>query len=185
MAQIQLPLGAGDADVSQPPFLLQLARFRHRAAVRKQPLLHSDQEHQRELQPLGHVQGHQLHAVLAGGALPLAGFQRSVGQKGVQPVRFFRVHSDHHRIGMGDEIAAGVDQFFQVLDPDLALVVPGLFVHRPQTAVGDDVLDPFRQWPTVAVTVQRLDQVQEPAHRVGGPATQSARRQQAQRGLPQ
>ena len=86
---------------------------------------------------------------------------------------------------MGDEIAAGVDQFFQVLDPDLALVIPGLLVHRPQATMRDDMLYPFRQRLTVAVAIQRLDQVQEPAHRVGSPAAQPAGRQQAQRGLPQ
>jgi hypothetical protein len=33
-------------------------------------------------------------------ALALAGFQRSMGQKGVQPVRFVGINADDDRIGL-------------------------------------------------------------------------------------
>src|SRR3546814_8801973 len=74
----------GDADVGQPALLLQPPALFHRARIGKQPFLHPRQEHQREFQTLRAVQGHQLHAVLAGLRLALAGLQRGIGEEGDQ-----------------------------------------------------------------------------------------------------
>ena len=56
---------ARDADVGQAPLLLD-PRLRDRARVRQQALLHADQEHVRELEPLGGVERHERHGVAAG-----------------------------------------------------------------------------------------------------------------------
>ena len=51
--------GPGDADVGQPPLLLELLRVAERAHVREGAVLHPGEEDDRELQPLGGVQRHQ------------------------------------------------------------------------------------------------------------------------------
>ena len=56
--------GPGDADVGQAALLLQLVGLGQRPAVREHALLDADQEHDRELQPLGRVQRHQHDLVL-------------------------------------------------------------------------------------------------------------------------
>src|SRR5690606_21543356 len=60
--QPQLLLGAGDADVEQAPLLVQ-APFVEAGLVRQRAVLHADDEHVAELQPLGRVQAHQPHLV--------------------------------------------------------------------------------------------------------------------------
>ena len=75
VADHQLAHGAGDADIGQTAFFFEAAGFFQAHLVREQAFFHADQEHQRELQPLGAVQGHQLHAVFVLGGLGVAGFQ--------------------------------------------------------------------------------------------------------------
>src|SRR5215213_5955557 len=60
----QVRPGPGHADEEQPPLLGRLGRGRLGAEPqRQQPVLAADQEHHRELQPLGGVQGEQRHPV--------------------------------------------------------------------------------------------------------------------------
>ena len=61
--QMQLALGAGDADITKPPLLLQAGRIVNRKLVRQQVLLHPRNEDHRKLQPLGLVQRDQRHGV--------------------------------------------------------------------------------------------------------------------------
>ena len=51
--------GSRHADIAQPPFFFDRIRLEHGPRMRKQPLLHSGQHHQRKLQPLGRMQRHQ------------------------------------------------------------------------------------------------------------------------------
>ena len=57
--QVQVPPGPGDAHVTEPTLLLELARLAQRPEVGEDPVFQPDQEHRRELEPLGSVQGHR------------------------------------------------------------------------------------------------------------------------------
>ena len=59
VAHVQPLAGPGDADVGEPPLLLQLLGLGEGPEVREDALLRPDQEHDGELQPLGRVQRHQ------------------------------------------------------------------------------------------------------------------------------
>jgi len=52
-------LGARDADVGQAPLFLHLLRILQAARVRQQAILHTNHEHNRELQPFGRMQRQQ------------------------------------------------------------------------------------------------------------------------------
>src|SRR3954466_6800485 len=56
MSKEQPLLGTGDADVGEPSFLFQFDGLGERPSVREHALLHPDEEHRRELQPLGRMQ---------------------------------------------------------------------------------------------------------------------------------
>ena len=60
--QVQAPLRARDADVEQPPLLVDVAA-RDRFAVRQQSFLQADQEDMGELEPFRRVQRRQPHRV--------------------------------------------------------------------------------------------------------------------------
>ena len=62
-------------------FFETAARFDHAALVGKQTILHADDEHQRKFETLGRVQCHQLHTIIPGLALRLAGLQRRMAQE--------------------------------------------------------------------------------------------------------
>ncbi len=59
VAEVEARPGAGDADVAEPAFLLQLAGVVERPGVGEHPVLHADHEHHRELQALGRVHRHE------------------------------------------------------------------------------------------------------------------------------
>jgi hypothetical protein len=86
MGQEQLPHRPGHADVAQPPLLLEPRRVLDRHAVREQALLDAADEHQRELEALGRVQRHELHAVVVLVGLGVAGLERGVRQEGVERI---------------------------------------------------------------------------------------------------
>ena len=73
--------GACNTHVAQTPFLLQAARFLYRALVWKQAFFKTTQEHRIELQTLGGMQRHQLHAVFPFVPLAFTCFQCGVGKK--------------------------------------------------------------------------------------------------------
>ena len=88
IADVQLLHRARDADVAEAAFLLEAVEVVERALVRKQPVLHPGQEHDGELQSLGGVQRHHLHAVFPFLGLAFAGFQRGVRQESLQRRQF-------------------------------------------------------------------------------------------------
>ena len=49
--------------------------------MRKEPLFHAAQKHQRKLKALGGVQAHELHTVFPFGRLAFAGLKRRMGKK--------------------------------------------------------------------------------------------------------
>ncbi len=110
--QIQLLHGAGDADIGQPAFLFQTVGTVHAHLVREQAFFHAGHEHQRELQPLGAVQGHQLYAVFVLFGLGFAGFQHCMVKKGHQRRQLLFIFF----LLVGERLGSG-DQFFQVLHP--------------------------------------------------------------------
>ena len=70
MQDVQLPLCPRDCNIGKPPFLLHLALAAlNRLHTRENAVLHSGQEHDRELQPLRAVNRHHHHRV---GALIVA-----------------------------------------------------------------------------------------------------------------
>ena len=64
--QHQPSLRARDADVAEPPLLLELRLVVGRARVRKQALLEAADDHDRELQSLGAVHRHHQHPGVLG-----------------------------------------------------------------------------------------------------------------------
>ena len=109
-------LGAGDADIGQAAFLLEalLALFVDAALAGEDAFLPAGQEDQRELQPLGAVQGHDLDRPVA---------VRVLGRRPLQ------VHDqgDMLQIGLQRlELLHGLGQFLQVLQPRLAAGAVGL-----------------------------------------------------------
>ena len=98
-------LRAGEADVGEPPLLLQplLAVLVEAALAGKDALLPAGQEDQRELQPLGGVQGHDPHRVLALAAVEIE-HQGDVLEIGAEAVE------RPHRL----------DQLLQIVEPRLA-----------------------------------------------------------------
>ena len=89
IGQRQLLHGARYADVGQATLLLQAAAFIKGHLAREHPFFDADDEHLRELQPFRRVQGHQLNRVLPGVRLPLARFQRGVGEERLQRHQIF------------------------------------------------------------------------------------------------
>ena len=81
MAQVKLLHGAGHADITEPAFFLEPLRVLCRHAVREQSLLHAADEHQRKLQPLGGMHGHQLDTVVPALALGLPGLEGGMAQE--------------------------------------------------------------------------------------------------------
>src|SRR5690606_15381606 len=62
--QVELLLRARDAHVEETPLLLELLQVARGAAVGDQVLLEADEEHDRELEALGVVQGHERDGVV-------------------------------------------------------------------------------------------------------------------------
>jgi hypothetical protein len=84
MAQVQALARAGDGHVHQAALFLQAALVAGGVLVREQAFFQPADEHRIELQPLAGVHRHQLHGVLAGLGLVVAGLQRRVRQEGGQ-----------------------------------------------------------------------------------------------------
>ncbi len=83
--------------------------------MRKQAFFHADQEYQRKLEAFRRVQGHELHAIVPGIALGLAGFKRGMRQKGFQ-----RRHVVVFDVDLEVKATAGADQLFEVFHTRLA-----------------------------------------------------------------
>ena len=114
---MQMPLGAGQADIGEAALLLQpgAAALVERALVREQAFLPAGQEHGLELQPLGRMQRHDVDGVELGVLLGVHD-QRDMLEEGAQRLVFL------HR----------ADQLLQVFEPagrfGRAVVLPHLGV---------------------------------------------------------
>ena len=127
--------------------------------MREQTFFHASEEYQREFQPLGAVQGHQLHAVLALGGLLLAGFQCGMVEEGRQ----YRL-----TVILRLEASGGADQFLQVLHPRLAFLTLFAEVEGDQPGVFEGLLDLHMQRLAFAAQRQLVDQLDEGVQRTGG-----------------
>ena len=112
VGQRQFLAGAGDADISEPSFFLEPVGFIQGARRGKQTFFHADQEHERKLQTLGAVQGHQLHTVHAFFHLAFTGLERGISQKRAEFAgRLFFIGHNAPR-----EAAGHRDPFIEVVD---------------------------------------------------------------------
>ncbi len=102
-----------------------------------------------EFQPLGGVHRHQLQRIASGFGLVLAGFQRGVGQEGVQGVLFRFLRKQRRR----------VDEFVEVFQPVGAFLVGAVVVG--ETRGLDDVVDDFGQLQVGGGLLDILDQLGE------------------------
>ena len=59
MGEVEPLPGPRDADVGEAALLLELVGLAERAQVGEHAVLHADEEHRRELEALGRVQGHE------------------------------------------------------------------------------------------------------------------------------
>ena len=75
---------AGYTNVGQTAFFFQTPAFIQRHLAWEHTLFHTDNKHLRELQAFRRVQRHQLHCILPGIRLPLARFQRRMGEECLQ-----------------------------------------------------------------------------------------------------
>ena len=182
----QLP-GAGDADVGEAPFLLQLIMRLHGPQVREDSLLHACQEYRVEFQALRGVQGHQGHHCMF--FLP-AGELVGVSHQG-DPLQ----ERGQRRIGLGHsrrqcgvvlrcllceidgtrrcgELCRHVHQLLQVLQARLVLgicgvlqlrEVPGAGEHR-----GEDRIRGFSLGHHHAVPLDQVDESADLFRRAGG-----------------
>ena len=84
--QEQPPLRAGDADVGEPPLLLELLLVVERPAVREEALLEAGDEHDRELQALRGVERDQRDRVGVALVRVLVGDERGLLEQPVEGV---------------------------------------------------------------------------------------------------
>ena len=133
--QVQPLAGPGDADVGEPPLLLELLGVAERAQVREGAVLHAGEEHDRELQALGGVQGHQRDDP---GLLGLLGVGDLVGV-GDERDPLEEVLEADHLAGLAAllvELPGHGDELGEVLDPGLVLgVVAGAQLGEVARAV--------------------------------------------------
>jgi hypothetical protein len=135
--------------------------------VREQAVFHTGEEHHRELQALGGVQRHHLHAVFPGIGLALAGFQHRMREEGIE--RRHRLTVDILRL----EAARGGDELEQVLDLRLAAFCLVLLIVLEEAAGIEHVVDGLVQRQIAGFRGQPLDQLHgSPARRPrpSGPA---------------
>ena len=161
VAQVETVTGAGNGHVHQPPLLLQPVALLCCVLVREKTLFETCDEDDVELQPLGSMDGHQLHCFRSLASLVLASLQRGMRQKGSERPAIQR------GLGIVDWIAffvqesgCRVDQFVKVLKSVLALPVGQIVLA--QAACLDHVIDHFRQEKGLRVGTQGFDQAGEP-----------------------
>ncbi len=166
--------GSRHADIAQAPLLGQPAGLLDRFLVWKKAFFHAGQKHQREFQPLGRVQGHQLYAVLPALGLMFAGLECRLRQE--------RGHGAQARLFVFEGLiktVRGAHQFGEVFLPRLgaigrlAALIPG-----NQFGLAHHHADHFGQVGRLGGIGQLLDQLQEGGRRTRGPRRQSALRGQ-------
>src|ERR1019366_2625031 len=170
IGQIQLAHRPRDADVEEPPLLLQGA-FVDRARVREDPLLAARDEHDRILEALGVMQSHQRDQTLLLASGVRVGDQRDPLQEDVErPPVLVSPRSCRHV-----ELAAHLHQLLEVLDPSLRLDRALGLERLDVAALGEHRLDelPDRHAGAVRHVAQLLHRVHEAPQRLdrGGAQT--------------
>ncbi len=178
ITDVELFHGAGHADVTEAPLLFQPARLLGGLLAGEHALLDTDQQYQGELQPLGAVQRHQLHRVGIFVRLILTGFQRRVGEEGGEIAHVFQ-------LVRALVLAAGGDQFVQVLYPRLGFLAFFRQIHRLEAGVLDGDIRLLVQGQQGDLFLQRVDQLDKAAHRIAGATGQHLVIEQCLGRLPQ
>src|SRR3569623_14516 len=177
VGEIELALGAGDADVAQTPFLLEPPRLLDRHLMREQALFDAADAHQRKLEPFGGVQRHQLHAVFPLAGLALARLQRGVGQKRGERIEF--------AVFLDLELARRRHQLFEIFDARLAGLALFLAVMIEQAAVLDHVIGLLAQFQRGGLAAAPFDELDERLARRHGACRQRRRSEFGDAGLEQ
>lgn len=178
ITDVELLHGAGHAHVTEAALLFQPARLLGGLLAGEHAFLDADQQYQRELQALGAVQGHQLHRVGVFVRLILAGLQRRVGEEGGEIAHVFQ-------LVRALVLAAGGDQFVQVLYPRLGFLALFRQIHGLEAGVLDGDIRLLMQRQQGHLLLQRVDQLDKAAHRVAGAAGQHLVVEQGLGRLPQ
>src|SRR5947209_11399398 len=110
ITEVEVALGAGDADVAEPALLLEPALVQ-RPRVWEDALLAPDDEHDRELQPLRVVQRHERHEALLVAQCVGVGEQRDLLEEAVE----------RGVLDAGVVLARHLDELLEVLQPPLRL----------------------------------------------------------------
>ncbi|CAI8916143.1 hypothetical protein EMIT0196MI5_30307 [Pseudomonas sp. IT-196MI5] len=156
----QILHGPGDADVGQSTLFLEAAGFFQAHLVREQAFFHAHQEHVREFQALGAVQGHQLNAVFVLVGLGIASLQRRVTEESCQWRQIFVFFAVF-------EVACSADQLLEVFYPGLAFLAFFRFVIGDQPRLLDDGLGHQVQRHIHALGGEVLDQLDKRAKGTG------------------
>ena len=147
------------ADIGETALLLEAVEVVERALVREQTVLEAGEEHHRELEALGGVQRHHLHAVLPGLGLALTRLQHRVREEGLE--RRHRLALD----GVGREPARRGDEFEQVLGAAFAAFGLLLAVVLEQAGAFEHLIDDLVQREALRRRGQRIHQLQEALQR--------------------
>ena len=129
---------ARDAHIGESPLFFEAPGFVERFLAREQAVFEADEEDERKLQALGRMQRHQLHAVLPGLALRLAGFERGVGEERSQ---LGETGFDILRRAL--ETAGDVDEFVEIFHSRFGTAARIGFVEIAQAGVLDAMVDLF------------------------------------------
>ena len=120
--------GTGHADIKQPALFLERFVFADRAAVGEQSILQPNNEHHRELQPLGRMQGHQ-HDWRPFIVIVLVRHQGRVVQK--VPNALSTLYT----------LNGGVQKFADVVDPSMGFLGSLLLQHFDIAAFPGDAIE--------------------------------------------
>jgi hypothetical protein len=105
VGEVEPLLGPGDADIGEAALLFHLVGLAEGPDVREDPVLQADAEHDRELESLGRVEGHEHDRRVVLGELVGVGHQADLFEELVDRSR----------------TAGHPDQFLEVLDPAFGL----------------------------------------------------------------
>src|ERR687898_1662322 len=160
VGQVEVAHRAGDADVGQPPLLLQPALV-ERPVVREQPVLAADDEHDREFEALGVVERHERHEALVVADRVRVREQRDLLEERLRAALLAAA-------GLGVELARDADELLEVLDPPLRLDRP-LGLERVDVAgLAQGLLEQLADRCLLRPLPQALHRRHEPAERLDG-----------------
>ena len=180
VGEIELAHGARDADVGEAALFLEAVGVVERALVREQAIFETREEHQRELESLGGVQRHHLHAILPSLGLAFAGLEHGMGEERVE-----RRHRLFAFVGGGYETARRRDQFEQVLGARLATVRLVFAVVLKQTARREHLVDDLVQRQCRRGGGETVDHLHETLQRGTRTTTEAAVPEADQRRRPE